>query len=275
MSAHRRFLRLLESFAIPNISLYLVIGQVAVFGLELAGKKSVLPILLVPAYVLQGEWWRVFTFVFVPPDAHPVFIAFAWYLFWMMGSALEASWGVGRYNLYLLIGWLLAVAVSFLAPPFSIASNAFIAGSVFLAFAWLAPNFELAIFFVLPVKIKWLALITWLFYGYTLLDGSSTERLGVLASTGNFLLFFAKDIWLTMRQHKRRMGRDAQRRREDAGTTPLHRCKICGKDSNTHPEMDFRYCSKCADDSCYCPDHIRDHEHVTAAEEKTHPPAHG
>ncbi len=274
MSSYRRFLRLLESFAIPNISLYLVIGQVAVFGLEFVGGKSVGPIVLLPAYVLEGEWWRIFTFLLVPPAAHPVFIAFAWYLFWMMGSALEASWGVGRYNLYLLIGWLLTVAVSFLAP-FAMASNAFIAGSVFLAFAWLAPNFELALFLVLPVKIKWLALITWLFYGYTLLRGDATERLAVLASTGNFLIFFAKDIWLTARQHRRRMGRDAQRRREEADTTPLHRCKICGQDSNTHPEMDFRYCSKCVDDSCYCPDHIRNHEHVTAPEGSAPPAAHG
>jgi len=271
MSRFRRFLHLLESFAIPNISLYLVIGQVAVFGMEFVGGRSSYPLWLIPANVLAGEWWRVFTFVLVPPAAHPVFIAFAWYLFWMMGSALESNWGAGKYNLYLLVGWALTVGAGFLAPS-SIASNGFIAGSVFLAFAWFAPNFELALFFVLPVKIKWLALITWVFYGYTLLFGDWSARLGVLASTGNFLLFFSRDIWLTVRHHHRRMGHEPHRRHTREEDAALHRCKVCGKDSNAHPEMDFRYCSKCADDSCYCPDHIRNHEHVIEVPQEN-PPA--
>jgi len=46
-----------------------------------------------------------------------------------------------------------------------------------------------------------------------------------------------------------------------------HRCYTCGKTNLTNPEMDFRYCSKCADDACYCPEHIFSHQHTLGADE--------
>jgi len=47
-----------------------------------------------------------------------------------------------------------------------------------------------------------------------------------------------------------------------------HRCRICGKTDKSNPELDFRYCTKCAGEECYCPEHIRNHEHVLAGDEK-------
>ena len=109
-------------------------------------------------------------FLFDPPLQNPLFAFFAWYLFYLMGTALEEHWGAFRYNIFLLIGYLMTVAVSFLIPALPV-TNAYIGGSVFLAFAFLYPDFILQIFFVLPVRIQWLALITWLYYGYLLLFG--------------------------------------------------------------------------------------------------------
>jgi hypothetical protein len=256
-----RFFQFLDQLALPNLSLWLVLGQVAVFALSATGQISEEVLWLVPARVLAGEWWRVVAFLFVPPAISLIFIAFAWYLFWLMGTSLEGYWGTGRYNLFLLIGWVLTVGVSFLTPM-APASNGFIAGSVFLAFAWLNPNFELAIFFVLPVKIKWLALLTWLGYAFAFVVGGWSVRLAVLASTGNFLLFFGRDIWQSALQHRRRMAHQTKTFAATDPHGPRHRCRICGKDSDTHRELDFRYCSKCAGEQCYCPEHIRNHEHV-------------
>lgn len=260
--SRRRFLRFLESFAIPNLSLYLVIGQVAIFGLELLGTiPSSEPLWLIPARVLAGEWWRVVTFILVPPATSIFFIIFAWYMFWFFGSALEAHWGVNRYNLFLFTGWAITVGLSFFVPR-SIASNAFIAGSVFLAFARLAPNFEIALFFILPVKVKWLALFTWAMYAFSFVTGGLAAKLAVIAATGNFLIFFGRDLVMSFAQRKRRLAYAAAAKSEDEGP-PRHRCKVCGKDSESHRDLDFRYCSTCTDDSCYCPEHLRNHEHVT------------
>ena len=209
-----------------------------------------------------GQVWRLFTFLLLPPSSSPVFIAFAWYLFWLMGTALEHYWGVFRYNLFILVGWALTVGVAF-AFPGSYATNLFLAGSVFLAFAFLNPDFEMLIFFILPVKIKWLALIQWLFYGYAMIAGSWPIRLGVMASVGNFLLFFSGEILQRMKTGRRQMEyRSRQTSAREDENKPRHRCVVCGKTELTHPQLDFRYCSKCAGEECYCAEHLASHPHT-------------
>ena len=188
----------------------------------------------------------------------PVFAFFAWYLFYLMGSALEGHWGAFRYNIFLLVGYIVTVAVSFLFP-YSAATNIFIGGSVFLAFAYLYPDFQLYIFFVLPVKIKWLALLTWIGYGYEVLVGSWSTRLLVLASISNYLLFFGRDIYLSIRMGNRRMV--AQARDFTGKKEPFHTCAACGITDLSNPQMEFRYCSECGGLG-YCKEHIFNHEHV-------------
>src|SRR5512135_659465 len=189
MSLLNKLERKLRRYAVPNVTLYLIIGQALFFLFAISGRFILERVVLIPDRVMMGEWWRLITFLFIPPLTNPIFAFFAWYLFYLMGSALEGHWGAFRYNLFLLIGYLVTVAAAFLFP-WSAATNLFIGGSVFLAFAYLYPEFEILIFFILPVKIKWLALLTWIGYGYQLIAGSWGTRLQVLASVSNFLIFF-------------------------------------------------------------------------------------
>lgn len=250
----------LGRFAVPNVTVYLIAGQTLFYVLFMMGRADRSQIRLSGGSLLQGEWWRLATFPFDPPVQHLLFAFFAWYLFYLMGSALEEHWGTFRYNLFLFVGYLLTVTVSFVTPWYPM-SNAFLGGSVFLAFAFLFPDFQLMLFFVLPVRIKWLALITWLGYGYLLLIGGWPSRLMVLASIGNFLLFFARDILVTVKYGKRQVVKRVSR---SAGGSdkPFHRCTVCGITDKTHPEMDFRYCPQCDGQYGYCRDHIFNHEHV-------------
>jgi hypothetical protein len=249
--------RKLRRYAIHNVTLYLIIGQVIFFLFELSGRFVLDRVVLVPEFVRAGEWWRLITFLFIPPLTNPIFAFFAWYLFYLMGSALEGHWGAFRYNLFLLTGYLVTVAVTFLFP-FSAATNIFIGGSVFLAFAYLYPDFQLYILFILPVKIKWLALITWIGYAYQMIVGSWHTRLLVLASISNFFLFFGRDIIWKMKTGNRSMV--AQARQFTGKKEPFHKCAVCGKTDISHPQMDFRYCSDCGGLG-YCKDHIFNHEH--------------
>jgi hypothetical protein len=270
MSLLTKLERVFSRFAIPNLSLYLVIGQVFVLLSALLGLLDLGHFVLVPELMRQGEWWRLLTMIFLPPPPGMfgyLLVAFAFYMFFLMGSALEGYWGEFRFNLFLLTGYILTVAVAFVTP-YQATTNLFIAGSVFLAFAWLNPEFEIALFFILPVKIKWLALFTWLVFAYKFFFGDLALRLQIVASVANFLIFFARDIVQTMRYRKRSMARSARRfAAESAGPEARHRCRICGKTDLTDPQMDFRYCSKCAGDECYCTEHIFQHEHVTASAE--------
>jgi hypothetical protein len=249
--------RKLRRYAIPNVTLYIILGQVLFFVFEMSGRFILDRIVLIPDLVIRGEWWRLITFLFIPPSTSPIFIFFAWYIFYLMGTALEGHWGAFRYNLYLLVGYVVTVAVTFLFP-YSVATNLFIGGSVFLAFAFLYPDFQLYIFFILPVKIKWLALLTWIGYAYELIFGSWHQRVLVLASISNFLLFFGKDISWRMKTGKRRMGEQA--RQFSGKREAFHTCATCGKTDISHPQMEFRYCSDCGGLG-YCMEHIFNHQH--------------
>ena len=268
MSLPDKLERALGRYAIPNLSIYVVIGQVFVLLGAMFQLLDLNLIALKPSLVMAGQWWRLLTFPFflAPPSGTvgPIFTAFALYMFYMMGSALEAYWGAFRYNLFLFLGYALTVGAAFFTPG-SWVTNLFLGASVFLAFAYLNPDFEFILFFILPVKVKWLALIAWVGYGVSFFTGALPVRLQILASVGNFLCFFAGDIFWGVRRGPRAAVRKARILAE--ANEPRHRCKVCGKTDLTNPELDFRYCSKCAGDECYCSEHIHHHAHVVAPDE--------
>lgn len=247
-------------FAIPGVTVYLIAGQSICFAIGLS-KPGIYPaIALIPERVFAGEVWRLVTFLLYPPTQNALFAFFAWYLFYLMGDSLEHQWGAARYNIFLLIAYVATLLASLLTPSFP-STNVYIGGSVFLAFAHLFPDFQILLFFILPVKVRWLALITWILYFIRFALGPWTERFLVLAAVSNFLLFFGRGIILRIRSGRRRMARQAQQIKQE--NEPVHRCVICGVTDKSDPGMDFRYCSRCADSPCYCQDHIRAHEHRT------------
>ena len=251
--------RKLSRYAIHDLTMYLVGGQGLVLLLSLAIPGFLGAIVLIPEAVLAGQWWRLVSFLFTPPLGNPIFAVFALYLLWFMGGALEGHWGALRYNLYVLIGFALTVAVAF-AFPYNPATNIYITGSIFLAFAALYPDYELLLFFVLPVRIKWLALVTWLFYGYQFLTGGWAERALILAAITNFLVFFGRDLYATARYGQRRLRQQAKA--SAARDQPRHVCAVCGVTDKSNPTMDFRYCTKCEPPLAYCTEHLRSHEHL-------------
>jgi membrane associated rhomboid family serine protease len=246
-------------FAIPNLTIYLIAGQSFFYLMYLTGKLERGATYLSANLLMEGEWWRIFTLPFDPPRQSLIFTLFAWYFFYMMGSTLEEHWGAFRYNAYLLLGAAITVAASFLVPGYPV-SNGFLAGSIFLAFATLFPDFQILLFFVLPVRIKWLALLTWLGYAYQFVFGDWGTRLMIFAAIANYLVFFASDIYLSIRYGKKLLVKKAVRavKREESLT---HRCTTCGITANSHPDMDFRYCPQCSGQHGYCRDHIFSHQH--------------
>lgn len=261
--------RALGRYAIRNLGLYLVIAQVFVFLTAMFGLVRLDALDFAPALVLDaGQWWRVVTFMLIVPIPSGalgfVFTAFGWYIFFLMSNALEEHWGAFRFNVYLGLSYVLTVALSFFTPLQGV-TNLYILGSVFLAFAFLNPDFELLLFFILPVKIKWLAVIAWAFNIVQFLRGDLAERLQIGATVVTFLVFFGPAMLHLLRNGRRQAARRAERTVEEV--RPRHVCHVCGKNDRTHPQLDFRYCSKCAGDQCYCPEHIHNHSHVVAADD--------
>lgn len=246
-------------FAIPNVTVYIIAGQAIFYLLIYLKLVDLAFISFIPQKVIEGEFWRIVTFIFIPPSDHPVFLFFELYIFYLMGTALEGYWGAFKYNLFLLVAIIATIGVSF-TTPFIPSTNIFIVTSVFLAFAFLYPDFELYLFFILPVKVKWLALLTWVAYFIQVLFGSWATRLLILASISNFLLFFGRGILLQMKSAKWRMSAEAGRFSKT--NEPFHKCKVCGKTDKTHPDMEFRYCTDCEPALGYCTEHINNHKHI-------------
>ncbi len=273
MSMLDKLERLFGRFAIRGLALYLIIGQVALVFAVLLGVITPLQVhdrfLYSAATVSQlGEVWRLVTFLFVVPLPGSllgyVFMAFGWYLFYLMSNALEDHWGAFRFNVFLFLSWALTVGSAFITP-YNPVTNFYILATVFLAFAYLNPDFELTLFFILPVKIKWLAIIAWAMNLVDFVRGDLADRLQIGAAVASFLVFFGPDMVRTLRQGRRTAQRRAARAEEAA--QPRHTCHVCGKTDRSHPQLDFRYCSKCAGDQCYCPEHIQNHAHVVAPDE--------
>lgn len=263
MISFNRFLSALQKrfgrHAVPHITEAFIIGQVVVYVLSYGQPQVLANAELVPRLVLAGEAWRLITFLFVPPVTNPIFAFFFWYIFYLMGTALEHEWGTFHYNMFLLIGVIATIAAAFTFPA-EVASNAFLQGSVFLAFAFLYPDFELYLFFILPVKIKWLALLAWIIYFYQFTFGDWPTRWLVLASICNFLLFFGSEIYQRAKHGRRRMARQADEVHRK--NQPRHTCLVCGITDLSDRKAQFRYCTQCEGQCGYCMDHIEDHEHV-------------
>ena len=255
--------RKLAPFAIPHLSILIALGQVVVLGMLSTQPRFGARLALVPHLVMAGEWYRLGSFLILPPGSD-ILTLFCIYLFYLMGETLEALWGTVRYNLYLLIAYSATLAVAWMNPAFPTYSS-YIGGSVFLAFAWLFPDFVLMVMFIIPVKIRYLALLTWIAFLWTMAVGDLSNKLAVLASVANFFLFFGTDIFWRMRSGKMRMERGFARLRQQ--NVPLHRCTVCGITERDDRSLDFRYCSKCQGGAFeYCEIHLRNHEHRTESE---------
>src|SRR3982751_247007 len=98
MRLFHRLERALGRYALPNLALYLIGGQVIFFSLSLLAQFDVRRIMLWPALVMEGDWWRLFTFVLVPPTSGQLtmtaalFLAISWYFFYMISQSLENYW---------------------------------------------------------------------------------------------------------------------------------------------------------------------------------------
>ena len=192
--------RKMRWFAVPNLMMLLSGLMLAVFLLEIA-----LPEEAVSQYlwldwnaVRAGQIWRVLSFLILPPAASPFFLLFSLYFFCLMGNGLESQWGASKFTLFYTVGALGTIIGSLFT---GFATNQYLNLSLFLAFAAIYPNYTVMVFFILPVKVKYLALLDVLLYLYLFFQIGWPERVALLLSLANVLLFFSPDIFRHIRDY--------------------------------------------------------------------------
>lgn len=276
-------------YAIHNLMMYVIVLNIAGFILSIAQHDFYAQYLQlsVESIIKGGEVWRLVTFLLAPPAGDMVSMFFFCLLYYSIGTALENTWGAFRFNLYYFSGILFHILAAFLVYAifqYDMQLNlTYLNMSLFLAFGAEFPDYQIYLFFILPVKMKWLAILDGLFLAATIAGGFLTifftpELIGInssvpaalaaLVSAANFLLYFfhsSRFARYSPKQVKRRA--DYQKKVKMAapkgkGST-RHKCAICGRTENDGDDLEFRFCSKCDGAYEYCQDHLYTHKHVT------------
>lgn len=193
-----RLERKMGNFYIPNLMKYLCLAMAGIYILEyLPLPRSAVQLLYFDReLILQGQIWRVFTFLFVPGFGSLLGAVLRLYFYYFLGTALERTWGSRKFNLYIFVGWLGCVICGFLM---GFATNSFLYTTLLLAFAVLYPEMEIMLFFILPVKVKWIGWLTAAFLLYSLLVNPWIYKIALLFSLAPFLLFFGRDCFLQIK----------------------------------------------------------------------------
>lgn len=279
-----KFEKKFGKYAISNLSLYLIIGYVIGYVTQVAFPALAAALTLEPAMILRGQVWRLFTWILIPPETSNLFfVAIMLLFYYSIGRTLESVWGTYRYNVYLFSGMLFTIAGAFLlyfvmtfiaGGPMtgfgSLFTTYYVNMSIFLAYAATFPNMQVLLMFIVPIKVKYLGIIYVIFLGVSCLElaaYSTTYALltavAILCSLLNFMVYFMRSRggFLNRQQSRTRANFRAQTR-SASYTVTRHKCAICGRTEETHPDLDFRFCTKCNGNYEYCQDHLFSHKHI-------------
>ena len=182
------------SWTVHEFPLFIVMANGLVYLLSFKQPALVSKLILIPGAVWEGEWWRVLTFLFVPPTMGPIGMALWLYFLYQMANTLENEWGEFRFCFFYFIGALATVIASLFIARQSL-SNVPLNTTLFLAFAALYPEMEILLFFILPIRVKYLAWLTWAWISWSFITGGTVSRIAIGASLFNYFLFFGQDLW--------------------------------------------------------------------------------
>lgn len=246
-------------FSIKNLMTYIISLNALVYMLTYVLKLPVDNLILYPELVLKGEVWRLITYIFIPPSASLFWIIFVLYFYYMIGNSLEHEWGSFKFNIYYFMGMLGTTIAAFISGSGTTAT--YLNLSLFLAFAYIYPNYEILLFFILPIKVKYLAWLNWIFIGFTIIFQPLPLKLAAIVSIINYFVFFGKDM-VTGAKNRKYVYENRKRFKYSVPkNASIHKCTVCGITEKDNPNMEFRYCSKCEGDYEYCMEHLHNHQH--------------
>ena len=247
------------SKAIPNITRIFIAANLIGSVLLLTKGDVVLYYLQFSASaILHGQVWRLISWIFVPSGS----ISFLQLLFifclWTLVDSMESYLGSFRMNVYFFGGFLLYDIVGMLAFAVTHVSinltMYYILIAMYLMLGLLMPEAEVRLYFVLPIKMKWMVLVYFVMFAYDVY-------------TYMLVFIYGCKHRLSFRQNMHQKRRKAQFKAQFSEPRPgsgisRHKCYICGRTELSNPELTFRYCSKCTGNKEYCQDHLFTHTHV-------------
>lgn len=282
--------RKIGRYAIPNLSRYFVLALVIGFFIQQVSENALTGLAFQAEGILHGQIWRLVTWIFIPATSFDFFGLLFLLCVLLWGQTLESLFGTFRMNLFLWgsvlfcdIGGLAVYGISRLALGVGVPillTSYYILMTILLAIAICLPEAEVRLYFVLPIKMKWMLVFELIYLGYKVFSifqgtiGVVGSKLGwafgimgtaqiVLPIIYMFLFFWMSKTHITRGHRKRQKEFRAQFSEPRPGSgISQHKCVICGRTEVSNPELQFRYCSKCTGNKEYCQDHLFTHTHM-------------
>lgn len=271
-------------FGIPNLTIYMIVCYVIGYALMIVNPGILNWLSLEPAYILRGQVWRLVTWVLYPPSTSGVlwFAIAVLFFYYPIGTSLERTIGTFKYTLYILSGVIFTILGAFILYFLlggnvlvgNVFSTYYISLSTFLAYAMCYPDMQVLLMFIIPVKMKWMAIFYVVIVVYEMIQyimaGTWYLVIPIVASLLNFIIFYfgTKDFsrYNPKEVHRRNEFRRAMepqgRMKSGSGSVTKHKCAICGRTELDDPNLEFRFCSRCNGNYEYCQDHLFTHTHV-------------
>lgn len=242
----------LGKFAIPGLIRYVVGFNALVFLLGLTQPAYLGALTLNREAILSGEVWRLVSWIFIPNTTSLLWVLFYLMFTWWVGDLIESTWGTFKLNLYYFTGYLACTVAALVFPGPSLGNTA-LTSSLLFAAATIAPELQILLFGIIPLRLKWVALVSAGLLGISILAAPWGLRASVLIAFSNYLLFFGPAFFRHSRDTREIAARRAKFQATNVASGTLHRCEACGRTEASNPELDFRVS---ADGNEYCADHL-------------------
>jgi hypothetical protein len=254
-----RLERKIGRFAIPNLMTFIVGGMAIVWILSLSKPEFRGKLVLDMDAVKSGEVWRLVTFLFLPSARSPIFVLISLYFTWWIGSSLEQHWGSFKLNVFYLVGTVGTIVAAVIAGP---QTNAWLNSSLFLAFATTFPDVTIYLFFLLPIRVKWLGIASAVLIGVAFALGDWGVRASIAAAMANYLLFFGGHWWDVWKSRNLQVRQKARRATLESAAPVFGQraCAICGAREADGADIRVCSCEKCGGQArALCLEHARNH----------------
>ena len=266
-------------YAIPNLILWLLVGYAIGYTFMYLAPDILTYMTLEPYYIMKGQVWRLITWVLMPPDSSLLFAVIMMMFYFQLGQSLERTWGTFRFNVYIFGGIIFTVIGAFLlygifyavygGPAVGMGAyftTNYINMAIFLAFALCYPEMQVLLYFIIPIKMKWLAGVYGALILFSLVQENWAGRVAIIMSFLNFLVFYfsTRDFRRISPKeiHRRQTFKSQMRQSAPRAGVTKHKCAVCGRTEVDDPNLEFRFCSKCDGNYEYCQDHLFTHQHV-------------
>ena len=270
---------------IPNLMLYISVGTAVVYLMTVMTRDATLYSILAfdRDLILQGQIWRLITYPLTTYRQNILLQLISLLCYYSLGRAMENQWGTFKFNLFYFTGIIMMDVYSMI---FGCAADVYYLNmSLFLSYATMYPDAHFLLLYIIPVKAWIFALLDLLIVFTGLFSYPFPYNLFPVIALANYFLFFGKDVLnvipMFWRANARRLVRRSKTKTApkqakvipfDAGSYEAstaapkapytHRCTVCGRTDISHPDLEFRYCSRCQGYHCYCEDHISNHTHI-------------